>query len=136
MLVHLYHAIGTAFEVLNTHHKRNKVDLSKKPFLSNILKQLQKFKHKQKKHQEHTKMHSKSNSTSSATTTASQSSLNKVRVTVVGDGGIGKSALLCMYLFNQFDFKKYDPTLEDEYSDITKDVHGEKISVTYTDTGK
>ena len=47
-----------------------------------------------------------------------QSSLKRYRLVVLGDGGVGKSALTLQYVQHNF-IDYHDPTIEDAYQQVT-----------------
>lgn len=60
------------------------------------------------------------------------SALEKMRVVVVGPGGVGKSAITLRFVRNQF-LAEYDPTIEDSYSKEVE-VDGIMCNLDITDT--
>ncbi len=50
---------------------------------------------------------------------------NVLKVSVVGEAGVGKSAMIVRLLTGRF-LQHYDPTLEDEYYTTIKTSQGEK----------
>ncbi|KAK9874587.1 hypothetical protein WA026_005421 [Henosepilachna vigintioctopunctata] len=57
----------------------------------------------------------------------------KIRITVVGDGGIGKTSMLIAYKDKTFDDSQYIPTVFDVYS-MTVPINGEDYTVILSDT--
>ena len=51
---------------------------------------------------------------------AGQSSLKRYRLVVLGDGGVGKSALTLQYVQHNF-IDYHDPTIEDAYQQVRKE---------------
>ena len=51
---------------------------------------------------------------------AGQSSLKRYRLVVLGDGGVGKSALTLQYVQHNF-IDYHDPTIEDAYQQVRED---------------
>ena len=63
---------------------------------------------------------------------AGQSSLKRYRLVVLGDGGVGKSALTLQYVQHNF-IDYHDPTIEDAYQQVRKEeaVLGEIQAVSH-----
>ncbi|KAL3277095.1 hypothetical protein HHI36_012453 [Cryptolaemus montrouzieri] len=57
----------------------------------------------------------------------------KIRITVVGDGGIGKTSMLIAYKDKTFDDSQYTPTVFDVYS-MTVPINNENCTVILSDT--
>ena len=51
---------------------------------------------------------------------AGQSSLKRYRLVVLGDGGVGKSALTLQYVQHNF-IDYHDPTIEDAYQQVREE---------------
>ena len=58
---------------------------------------------------------------------------NAYKIVVLGEGGVGKTALVLRMCFNRFDVQ-YDPTIEDSYQKYTH-IEGESCIIDITDTG-
>jgi GTPase KRas len=58
---------------------------------------------------------------------------NVYKIVVLGEGGVGKTALVLRMCFNRFDVQ-YDPTIEDSYQKYTQ-IEGESCIIDVTDTG-
>ena len=52
---------------------------------------------------------------------AGQSSLKRYRLVVLGDGGVGKSALTLQYVQHNF-IDYHDPTIEDAYQQVREEA--------------
>lgn len=60
------------------------------------------------------------------------SSCKKIRITVVGDGGVGKTSMLVAYKDKVF-YDQYTPTVFDVYS-MTVPINGEDYTIILSDT--
>jgi len=58
--------------------------------------------------------------------------MSEYKITVLGAGGVGKSALVVQFVHNKF-LEKYDPTIEDSYRK-TVDVDGQACQLDILDT--
>lgn len=56
----------------------------------------------------------------------------KIKLTIIGDGMVGKTCLLTTYTTNKF-LKKYEPTIFENYTDIMM-VDDKKYEVSLMDT--
>lgn len=58
--------------------------------------------------------------------------MSEYKITVLGAGGVGKSALVVQFVHTKF-LEKYDPTIEDSYRK-TIDVDGQACQLDILDT--
>ncbi|KAB8292904.1 hypothetical protein EYC80_007269 [Monilinia laxa] len=64
--------------------------------------------------------------------TSPPSTPNRITITILGDGGVGKSALTLRLVKSQWT-SDYDPTIEDSYT-LTRRIDGETYHLSITDT--
>ncbi|CCD50705.1 similar to GTPase Ras2p [Botrytis cinerea T4] len=57
---------------------------------------------------------------------------NRITITILGDGGVGKSALTLRLVKSQWT-SDYDPTIEDSYT-LTRRIDGQTYHLSITDT--
>eukprot|EP00494_Astrolonche_serrata_P034382 UN34651 len=65
--------------------------------------------------------------------TKGEMGLQDITIGIFGKSGVGKTSLLHRYIHNEF--KKFDPTIEDQYEVVKEHPDGSKQNIYLLDTG-